>query len=141
MAHMKTCFRQLKYDLAWLVNHLLHTCYTSPDSGDTEPSSPSSHTLDLDSFLAAVTAILSEKSYVISFPILDSQKMSNMIKLHFHELLVTTSMCFFTNHKPYWDRGERGGGEGGRGGGRGGGWEEWEEWEEGRREEGRREEG
>ena len=65
MAHMKTRFRQLKHDLAWLVNHLLRTCYTSPDNGDTEPPSPSPHTLDLDSFLAAVTAILSEKLYVI----------------------------------------------------------------------------
>ena len=65
MAHLKARFRQLKYDLAWLVDHLLHTCYTSPDNGDTESSSPSPHTLDLDSFLAAVTAILSEKSCVI----------------------------------------------------------------------------
>ena len=40
------CFRQLKYDLAWLVDHLLHTCYTSPDNGDTGPPSPSPHTLD-----------------------------------------------------------------------------------------------
>ena len=67
MAHVKTRFRQLKHDLAWLVNHLLRTCYTFPDNDDTEPLSSSPHTLDLDSFLAAVTAILSEKSYVILF--------------------------------------------------------------------------
>ena len=73
MAHMKARFRQLKYDLAWLVDCLLRTCYTSPDNGDTEPPSPSPHTLDLDSFLAAVTAILSEKLYVILCRILDCQ--------------------------------------------------------------------
>ena len=80
MVHLKARFRQLKYDLAWLVNRLPRTCYNSPDNGDTEPPSPSPHTLDLDSFLAAVTAILSEKSYVILCRILDCQKNYTIIK-------------------------------------------------------------